>query len=541
MPSGKPVDWSKYDHLIITYLPFLTIKEFSEKCLPSICARAIGVRARKLGIAPIKYSPTKEHRDTIRNYKSKPATPEQVAYIKANANKISRVQIASDLGISFHLVSKAGRENGIIFDKDRSAIFQAEASKKHITKALAASVAKWNNKEFRAIQSRLISERRKQQISVRQQTPAKKSNKLRGTKKIAKIKAPKINEEQIAIIQTSPEYKNKTYTTLHYNEKLAIASKANWLNSKYREKIAAARASQKCQISSIQKMLYAFLDDLHIEYFKEGEETRIGYYVFDCVVPHINGNKKLLIECQGDYWHSLSKAERNDQSKFTYINRYFPEYEIMYIWEHEFYCKDRVLDRLKLKLGLNIETKQFEFSKLYIKEISFAEVREFLDLYHYLGKNRGGKAFGVYLDNQLIACVVFSPPLRQNTASQFGLCDGEIRELSRLCIHPSYHKKNLASWFIKRALKQIDCKLVIAYADTTVGHQGTIYKAANFQLHHIVPADYWYVDKQGYVMHKRTLYGKAKSLSMTEREFAEAKGYYKKYGGEKLCYIIRRT
>ena len=321
------------------------------------------------------------------------------------------------------------------------------------------------------------------------------------------------------------------WTNQEYREKMSIAMSS----PEYKEKMATIRAAQSGSISSIQSKLYIYLDELGIEYHKEGEQTRIGYYVFDCLVT--NGDKKILIECQGDYWHSLPKHKRNDRSKFTYISKYFPEYEIMYVWEHEFYCKNRVLDRLKLKLGINIETKEFNFSDLVLKPINFSETKTFLDLYHYLGKDRGGKAFGAFHNDLLIAAIVFSPPLRQNTAGQFNLVDGEVRELSRLCIHPSYHKKNFASWFIKRALKQIDCKLVVAYADTTVGHTGGIYKASNFKLHHIVPADYWYVDTSGYVMHKRTLYGRARSLKLTESEFAEKYSYVRKYGGEKLCFI----
>jgi len=345
-------------------------------------------------------------------------------------------------------------------------------------------------------------------------------------------------------------WKNETYrnrvssavraalATPEAKARLSQNSKLVWERHDYRKKLAIARAAQLGRTSSIQKMLYEFLDNFDIPYFKEGEQTRIGYFVFDCLIPNI-GHKNLLIECQGDYWHSLSNAERNDKAKFTYIERYFPEYEIMYVWEHEFYCKDRVLDRLKLKLGLNIETKEFNFSDLIIEEANADEVKGFLDRYHYIGKGRGGRAIGAYLDGALIAVVIFSPPLRQNTAGQFGLQDGEVRELSRLCIHPSYHKDNFATWLISRTLRFIDCKLIIAYADTTVGHTGTIYKASNFELHHTVPADYWYIDPKGYVMHKRTLYGRARSLQMTEYEFAEKYGYIKKYGGEKLCFIKR--
>ena len=370
-------------------------------------------------------------------------------------------------------------------------------------------------------------------------------------KRIAAILNYEKRKAELAAIQIPQKCERAKHNSVEHKTKLATAAKSQWKSKKYRdkmeavyeseqfrEKMAKARAAQSGHISSIQSMLYSYLDELGVGYHKESERTRIGYYVFDCLV--VNGDKKILVECQGDYWHSLASAERNDKGKFTYISRYFPEYEIMYIWEHEFYCKDRVLDRLKLKLGINIETKEFEFSDLTITEINSTETKIFLDLYHYLGKDRGGKAIGVFRGDLLVAAIVFSPPLRQNTAGQFDLIDGEVRELSRLCIHPSYHKKNFASWFIKRALKQIQCKLVVAYADTTVGHDGGIYKASNFKLHHTVPADYWYVDTSGYVMHKRTLYGRAVKQKMTEAEFAETKGYIRKYGGEKLCFVYKQ-
>jgi GNAT superfamily N-acetyltransferase len=334
-------------------------------------------------------------------------------------------------------------------------------------------------------------------------------------------------------------YSKKRWLNTDYREKISANNKKRWLNTDYREKMAIARAAQSGKTSSIQKQLYAFLDDLGVVYLPEGPETRIGYFVFDCLVKSKN-NRDILIECQGDYWHTLVQAKSRDKSKFTYINRYFPEYEIMYIWEHEFYCKDRVLDRLKLKLGINIETVDFKFNDIIIKSVNSNEIKSFLDSYHYIGIDRGGVCYGAYLNDQLVACITFSPPLRQNTAGQFGLVDGEVRELSRLCVHPSYHKKNFASWFVSHCLKLIDAKLVIAYADTTVGHIGTTYQATNFILHHKVPADYWYVDKDGFVIHKRTLYGRAVKMGIKEAEFAEKFGYIKKYGGEKICYIYQR-
>jgi len=339
--------------------------------------------------------------------------------------------------------------------------------------------------------------------------------------------------ERMREVWADPEHRERMSSIL------SESSKRSWTNPKYRERMAKVRASQLGCVSSIQRQLYKYLTDLGVGFSEEGPETRIGYYVFDCLVPKCGSmGKSLLIECQGDYWHSLQRAQSNDRAKFTYVDRYFPDYEIMYVWEREFYAKDRVLDRLKLKLGLELNTIDFDFGSVELREVSGSDIRSFLDAYHYIGKGRGGKCLGAFLNNNLIACVVFSSPLRQNTAGQFDMGDGEVRELSRLCIHPSYHKKNFASWLIARSIKlSIDCKLVIAYADRTVGHTGTIYKASGFNLHHTVPANYWYVDKDGYVMHKRTLYGKARQMKMTENEYVSNYGYTKKWGGDKQCFV----
>lgn len=331
--------------------------------------------------------------------------------------------------------------------------------------------------------------------------------------------------------------------------KLSIAGKSNWLDQEYRDAVVAGNKSKwqdpqhrvrmaqiranQPRLSNLQTMLYNYLDDLGVTYFREGSDTVIGYYTFDCLIP-AGSAKKLLIECQGDYWHSLEPGR--DRAKFTYIQKYFPEYEIMYLWEHEFYAKDRVLDRLKLKLGIHIQTVDFNFSDIEIKPTTSTEVGFFLDQYHYIGRGRGGITIGAYHGDQLVAIAVFSSPLRQNQEH----LHGKFRELSRFCIHPSYHKKNFASWLLSKFIARItDVDTIIAYSDTTVGHDGGIYRAANFKFSHDVPPDYWYVDKDGFVMHKRTLYGRASKMSLTEAEFAKQFGYVKQYGGHKKCCVYK--
>lgn len=330
-----------------------------------------------------------------------------------------------------------------------------------------------------------------------------------------------------------------------YRNKISEIAKKAWSSEEYRRKMKLIHDSDDYKakmskilannpkISSLQIKLYEYLDGLNVEYFEEGCNTRIGYYVFDCLIPKQNNIKRsILIECQGDYWHSLPKNIRNDKSKFSYINRYFPEYEIVYLWEREFFTKDRIISKLKSKLNIEQLVVNFEFSNVVVKECSYKEASEFLDAYHYIGKGRGGICIGAYLNDILIGCIVYSKKLRQN--QNFGQ---DFRELSRFCIHPNYHKKNFGSWFISKSYKFLDVKFIVAFTDTTVGHCGTIYKSSNFKLSHEVDSDYWYVDADGFVMHKRTLYSQAIRMKMTEREYAEHYGYNKKYGGKKICYV----
>lgn len=310
-------------------------------------------------------------------------------------------------------------------------------------------------------------------------------------------------------------------------ERISNGLRRKWLEDSYRSSVLLSL--DRVKTSSIQILLYNYLDDLDVDYIREGADTTIGYYTFDCLIPKY----KLLIECQGDYWHSLPKAIRNDRSKFTYISKYFPEYTIMYIWEREFYEKDSVLDRLKLKLGINIHVEDFDFKDLISRKIDRCSSNDFLQKYHYLGKSRGGIDYGLFLGDTLIAVARFSQLIRQNISHQF---PPNSVELSRLCVHPRYHKKNLLSWWIAR----IPIRPIVSYSDTTVGHTGAVYKASGFILHHTTEPDYWYVSQDGYVMHKKTLYNRAVNLKMTEREFAEKYGYHKKYGGSKLCFIKQR-
>lgn len=333
--------------------------------------------------------------------------------------------------------------------------------------------------------------------------------------------------------------------TPELRKKLSDNSKKLWKENRYRNVQAEKRSEQSFKISSIQEQLYDILDDLGVAYFREysdkpnDPETVVGFYNFDCAIPRQQDT--LLIECQGDYWHSLEKASIKDNQKRSYINNNFPGvYELKYIWEHEFKCYSKVVDNLKYWLGISeFELVDFDFHNISIMKISIKMANKLLDKYHYLsGCGRGGICYGAFLDGELVAVCTFSSLVRQNLPFD----RKTSRELSRFCIHPKYQKKNFGSWLISRIIKILpnNIRTVLSYSDSTFNHIGALYRACNFTEDGTVRPDYWYVNESGGVMHKKAMYSHACKMGMKEREFAEQKGYKRVYGSEKTRFILER-
>jgi GNAT superfamily N-acetyltransferase len=292
-------------------------------------------------------------------------------------------------------------------------------------------------------------------------------------------------------------------------------------------------------MSKPHKVVAGLLDDLEVKY--ENEHV-LGPYSYDIFIPSHN----LFIEVNGDWVHNQEERKPKDRAKMTYLQN-FPQYRMKTIWEHELLCLDMVRDRIKHWLGLkDVETIDFNFADVELRSIEADLADFFLSKYHYLrGVGRNGRALGCFLKDELIAVCCFASLTRQQTAENLGLPSRVVREMSRFCIHPDYHKKNFASWFIRRAcgwLKKqnakVKIKMLVAFADKTYGHSGAIYKAANWTLDRVVPPTYWYVKPDGYVMHKKTLWDHAKAIKMGERQFAETYGYYRVDGLERYRFTL---
>lgn len=350
---------------------------------------------------------------------------------------------------------------------------------------------------------------------------------------------------------SNPEFRRKI------SRSFSERCKKQWRDPKYRDKIMAYRSTDSYKIKMLevrkkmaltksskqQLILYQLLDDMGVKFEKE---YPVGYYLFDCFIPkQFNMNNDLLIEIQGDYWHSLPKSERNDKSKATYVTKYFQDMQIKYLWEHEFIAKDRITNVIKYWLGIHDKLEEINFSDVKMSIIDHKIAENFMGMYHYSGKlGRSGINLGFYHDDILVAVIVYSNSTRLQTSHRLNLDHNELLELSRLAIHPRYQIKNLASYLISKSINYIrknkqNIKCLVSFADSTFNHLGTIYKASNWILDGIVNPSYWYVDKDKYVCHKKTLWDRAKSMKMSEDEYAIKYGYYKVIGKEKSRFIYK--
>lgn len=329
----------------------------------------------------------------------------------------------------------------------------------------------------------------------------------------------------------------KLWQDEHYREKQA---KHNWRlekatkasvdllknNAEAREKwinklrgISTERRIHQPKVSMQQMQLYYILSRCGIKFFAEGPDTKISdFYIVDCVIPKQGlMDRDYIIEVQGEYWHALNKTQVKDGQKRPYITNN-TNYGLLYLDELDFKSYEAIKSKLG-SIGLIFNRKSCSVNDLIVKPVKEETARMFFETFHYLSSARkGATSFGAYLGDDLVACISYTRPIRQQISVKY---KNDVLELTRLAIAVDIHCENLASWFIAKTIRQVDATTIISYSDTTVGHTGTVYKASNFRFDGEVAPDYFYVSPVGAKYHKKTIWDRSKKFKMSETTYAE--------------------
>lgn len=123
--------------------------------------------------------------------------------------------------------------------------------------------------------------------------------------------------------------------------------------------------------------------------------------------------------------------------------------------------------------------------KYKVFECRFEDISHIFKEFHYKGSHMGGSisiCFALWDEFTIIGGAVVGKP-RQEQAYSKGI--KKVLEIRRMaCVEQT--APNTESYFLAKILRSLKTKTmadeVISYADQSVGHKGTIYKAANFKL-----------------------------------------------------------
>lgn len=115
-----------------------------------------------------------------------------------------------------------------------------------------------------------------------------------------------------------------------------LSNKAAWASMSSEEKkrryINGLRKmqlrAQQTNVSSIEMKVKSQLDDIGIRYIHQ-QQVDGGKFILDFYIPSL----KLVVECNGDYWHNLENRKRRDDELKKYVTS--TGRSIIFIWEHE--------------------------------------------------------------------------------------------------------------------------------------------------------------------------------------------------------------
>lgn len=198
----------------------------------------------------------------------------------------------------------------------------------------------------------------------------------------------------------------------------------------------------------------------------------------DIVIP----NKKIAIEYNGLYWHSIESGKDRMYHYDKYKDCKDRGFSLIQIFEDEWNNKPEIVKSI-LRNKLGYYNEKIFARKTIIKEISTKDAREFLDTYHVYGYNRCNTKLGLYYNDELVQVMTFSKSNKSRKHVGW--------EIDRLATKFDTIVVGGSSKLFKYFLNKENPENVISYADLRYG-EGNVYSNLGFQLEKHTVASYFY-------------------------------------------------
>lgn len=233
----------------------------------------------------------------------------------------------------------------------------------------------------------------------------------------------------------------------------------------------------------------------------------------------ING-KNIAIEFDGIYWHSEGQGTHR---KF-HLNKTNGCKEkgisLIHVFEDEWDNKSDIVKSVLLsKIGKS-PIKIFA-RKCVVKEVTSKKTNKFLESNHLQGKCRSSIKLGLFYNDELVSCMTFGKRLITGKTQL---------ELLRFCNKLNTQVVGGASKLMAHFIRNNEFDELISYADRRWSN-GDMYEKLGFELSHISPPSYWYIEKgkrihrSKFMKHKLPKILKSFDPNFTEWENMQMNGF----------------
>lgn len=246
-------------------------------------------------------------------------------------------------------------------------------------------------------------------------------------------------------------------------------------------------------------------------------------------------DKNIAIEFDGIYWHSEGQGthrkfhlNKTEGCRAKNIN-------LIHIFEDEWvYKQDIVKSMLLSKLGKSVNN--IFARKCIVRELSPKETKSFLENNHLQGKCNSSLNLGLIYNEEVVSCMTFGK--RRITGKT------EL-ELLRFCNKLNTQVTGGASKLLSYFIKNNSFDELISYADRRWSN-GNMYEKLGFELSHISPPSYWYVEngkrihRSVFMKHKLPKILKYFDPNLTEWENMHMNGYDRIWDCGCLVYKFKK-
>lgn len=283
--------------------------------------------------------------------------------------------------------------------------------------------------------------------------------------------------------------------------------------------------------TSLEIFIRNILDRLNIGY-ETNNRTVLSGKELDIYIPE----KKLAIECNGVYWHSLKEPSFHYEKWKLCKN---DDIQLITIWEDQIINKPEIIKGLiASKLGYfdtRIQARQCTF-----REVSSKEAIRFLEINHLQGSINGSIRIGLYYKNELVSLMVFGK-CRKSLGSD---ASKDKYELYRFCNKLGVCIVGGSTRLFKHFLKKYPGCVVESFSSNDIS-MGNLYIRLGFEFMGEQKGSYWYIDRKfqryhRYSFRKDELVKKYKANpTKTEFQITNEMGLFRIYDSGQQKWIYR--